>query len=119
MIVTLLTLVIGALVIAVLWYRENAAIIDRGDDPENPRKAWNLHSKFHIAGAAVTAFPAGLADGPMNGFIVAFVLWFLVEIAQRFPRDKQGGVIEWADVWWNAVGAFLGAWLGAFVSTLV
>src|SRR5688572_7039388 len=112
MTITILTFVIGALIIGALWYKGHAAVIDRGDDPDNPpRELWNLHSKTHIAGAAITAFPAGLWDGPTNGFLVAFVLWALVEVAQKFPRDKQGGIIEWADLWWNAVGAFAGAWL--------
>lgn len=109
----------GLLVIGYLWWTKHPQMIDRGDGPGNKRTFWNLHSKLHIVGAAITALPVGLFDGFMTGFLVAFGLWFLVELAQRFPRDQLGGVIEWADVVWNAAGALGGAGTGWFVAWLL
>lgn len=118
-IITALVFAIGVSVIGLFWYTGHPSVIDRGDGPGNKRAIWNPHSKFHIYGAAITAFPAALFDGPYHGFFVSLLLWTLVEVAQKYPRDKQGGMIELADLWWDAVGALGGAWLGAFIGQVL
>lgn len=118
---------IGVAIIARLWWTGHPEIIDRGDTPGNPpRRFWNDHSKLHLFGAALIAVSVAILDaastdrdGFIAGALVSFGLWGLVEVAQKFPRDKQGGMVEWSDVWWNFVGAFAGAWLGGFVGSLV
>jgi hypothetical protein len=109
---------VGLLVIVGLWQTGNPAIIDRGDG--QPRGMWDRHSPLHILGAALTAFAFGLTlQGHFYqsklAFLASFVLWLIVEVAQKFPKDKQGGFFEPADVLWNGVGAAIGGFLVAAV----
>lgn len=119
MIVTWVVGLLGAGVIAYLWYKGHPDLIDRGDAPGNERAFWNAHSKLHIGGAAATAFLPALADGFLAGLLLSVVLWTLVEVAQTYPRDKQGGFFEKADLVWDVVGAFIGAWFGSLIGALL
>lgn len=117
--IAVIILVLGLGAIGYLWKNEHPQIIDRGDGPGNKRAFWNPHSKLHLVGAGIVAFPGAVFNGFLAGLAVSLVLCTLVEIAQRFPHDKQGGYFEWADLWWDYVGAFLGAWLGGLIGSLV
>jgi hypothetical protein len=119
-------LLLGLAVIARLWYTGHPEIIDRGDDPKNKRAFWNDHSKLHLFGSAIIAFVIALLDaavtdrdGFLAGLIVTFLLGLAVELAQKFPKDEQGGYLEPYDLWWDFIGAFVGAWLGGVSAGLV
>ena len=106
-----------------LWWTGHPHLIDRGDGPGNQRAWWNLHSSLHLAGGAIAAFFPAFAKAGWQGVLVGIAIslgaGILVELGQRFPRDKKGGVVEVADLLWDFLGALGGALIGGFLGYLV
>lgn len=112
----LVVFLIGLAVIGGLWLKGHPSVIDRGPKYEGQkRKFFDRHSPLHFLGALIVAAFVGIVDGYIAGFLVSAALWSLVEIAQKNPRDGQGGYAEPSDFLVDAVGAAVGALIGAWL----
>lgn len=113
MIVSALALIIGLAIVGYLRHIGHPAVIDRGEG--QPRRWKDAHSRYHALGAGAIALVVAVADGPLAGFVVGWLVFLAVELAQRFPREGAG-YFEGPDIGWNTLGAAIGAGLGAFIS---
>lgn len=108
-------LLMGLATIGGLWATGHPSIIDRGPDSEGGvrRKFVDGHTKWHFIGALVVAFAFTLVSGhgPV-GTGTSFLLWSLVEVAQKNPRDDKGGYAEPSDFTFDGAGSILGGLLG-------